>query len=880
MIKYGVNELRSMYLSFFESKDHLKMHSFPLVPIGDKSLLLINSGMAPLKPYFTGAEVPPRKRVATSQKCIRTGDIENVGKTARHATFFEMLGNFSFGDYFKKEAIAWAWEFCTQTLQLPIDRLYVSVYLEDDEAVQIWHEQEGIPLERIYKMGKADNFWEVGLGPCGPCSEIYFDRGESYGCGSSECDVGCDCDRYIEFWNLVFTQFNKEEDGSYSNLPSPNIDTGMGLERLAVIMQDVPSIYDVDTMRAIRDKVCEISGKAFSQRVSDDVSIRVITDHVRSVTFMTADGVLPSSEGRGYVLRRLLRRAVRHGQLLGITKPFLPQVAQVVIDNFHAEYPELCEKSDLIRNIITLEEQRFRDTIGQGLELLKAQVRKLREDGGTTLDGAAAFKLYDTFGFPLELVREILTEDGFGIDEQGFDRHMQAQRERARAAREESTFMGTDESAFDKLENVSPTVFEGYTEVAVQNAQIVAMTVNGSLADEADKGAAVAVILDRTPFYAESGGQVGDVGVIRADGALVRVGDTQKVSGGRTVHVGVVEEGCIKAGVKVSAEVDAGARAATSRNHSATHLLHRALKDVIGNHAEQAGSLVSPGRLRFDFTHFSALGPEELRGIESLVNQRILAAQPVAAFETGLDEARMLGAVALFGEKYGESVRVVTMGGHAELCGGVHCANTGQIGLFKIISEASVAAGVRRIEAVTGLGVLSLLNDSESLVTEVSAVLKTTPANIVKSAEQLVQSNKENLRQLEQLRGKAQASYLDSGGLDVEQAGDFSIISGRIDGMDGDALKELGDRAKDRYKSSLAVLVGVQDGKATMLVMATENAVAAGVRAGDVVKEAIALLDGRGGGKPAMAMAGGTDNGKVAEAIAAAKTKILAALGT
>ncbi|MCL2852978.1 MAG: alanine--tRNA ligase [Defluviitaleaceae bacterium] len=878
MEKYGVNELRSMFTSFFESKDHLKMHSFPLVPIGDKSLLLINSGMAPLKPYFTGAEVPPRKRVATSQKCIRTGDIENVGKTARHGTFFEMLGNFSFGDYFKKEAIAWAWEFCLQTLKMPVDRLYVSVYHEDDEALQIWNEQEGVPVERIYKMGKADNFWEVGLGPCGPCSEIYFDRGESYGCDSPSCDVGCDCDRYIEFWNLVFTQFNKEEDGSYSNLPNPNIDTGMGLERLAVIMQDVGSIYDIDAMKAIRDKICEVSGKSYGRSVSDDVSIRVITDHVRSVTFMTADGVLPSSEGRGYVMRRLLRRAVRHGQLLGVTKSFLSDVAQVVIDNFCGEYPELGEKAQLIGNIIKLEEQRFRDTIGQGLELLKAQVGKLRESGGTTLDGAAAFKLYDTFGFPLELVLEILAEDGLDVDKSGFDMHMQAQRERARAAREESTFMGTDESAFDKLESVPPTVFEGYAEVVVNGAQILAMTVDGNLADEAGKDAAVAIILDRTPFYAESGGQVGDVGVIRTSDALVRVSDTQKVPGGRTAHIGVVEEGRVKVGGSVSAEVDASARMATSRNHSATHLLHRALKDVVGNHVEQAGSLVAPGRLRFDFTHFSSLSAAELQDVESRVNANILAALPVTAFETGLDEARALGAVAFFGEKYGDTVRVVKMGDYAELCGGVHCGNTGQIGLIKILSEASVASGVRRVEAVTGLGVLALLNDSEDRLAEVSAVLKTTPSNLVKSVEQIVQSNKENLRQLEQMRGKAQASYLEDGGLDVEEAGGFAIITGCVDGMDGDALKELGDRAKDRYKSSVIALVGVQEDKATMIVMATDDAVASGVRAGDVVKDAIALLDGRGGGKPSMAMAGGKDNGRIAEAIALAKTKILSSL--
>jgi len=878
MTKYGVNELRSMFTSFFESKGHLKMPSFPLVPMGDKSLLLINSGMAPLKPYFTGAETPPCVRVTTSQKCIRTVDIDNVGKTARHGTFFEMLGNFSFGDYFKKEAIAWAWEFFTQVLEIPADRLYVSVYLDDDEALQIWHTQEGIPLERIFKMGKEDNFWEVGLGPCGPCSEIYYDRGEAFGCGIEGCTVGCDCDRYMEVWNLVFTQFNKEEDGSYSNLPKPNIDTGMGLERLAVVMQGMNSIFDVDTMKAIRDKICEMSGKTYGSSAKDDISIRVITDHARSITFMTGDGILPSSEGRGYVMRRLLRRAVRHGQLLGITRPFLEDVVQVVIDNSYGAYPELSEKSGYIKQLISQEEQRFRDTIVQGLELLKDQVDKLRASGGTTLSGDAAFKLYDTFGFPLELVREILLEDGLEVDEAGFDTNMQAQRARARAARGESTFMGADETVFDKLENIDPTIFDGYSELNMNGSRIVAMVVDGELAQEAAKGASVAIVLDQTPFYAESGGQVGDTGSIQVGDAIVRISDTQKVAGGRFAHFGVVECGKICVGDRISAVVDAETRAAICRNHSATHLLHKVLKQVVGSHIEQAGSLVSSGRLRFDFTHFQPLSTDEIRDIEVRVNSLILSALPISTFETSIDEARERGAVALFGEKYGDSVRVVDIGDYAELCGGSHCSNTGQIGLFKILSETSVAAGVRRIEAVTGLNVLTLLRESEEHVACICAALKSTPQNAIKSAEQLIQANKENMRQLEQLRGKAQASYLEDGGLDVTTIGDCAIVSGHIDGMSGDALKELGDRAKDRYKSSVVILVGTQDSKASMLVMVTDDIVSAGVKAGDIVKDAVALLEGRGGGKPTMAMAGGKDNGRISEAIATAKTKVLSIL--
>jgi len=878
MTKYGVNELRSMFLSFFEEKGHLKMPSFSLVPMGDKSLLLINSGMAPLKPYFTGAEIPPCVRVCTSQKCIRTVDIDNVGKTARHGTFFEMLGNFSFGDYFKKEAIAWSWEFFTEVLKIPKDLLYVSVYEDDDEALQIWHEQEGIPLERIFKLGKDDNFWEVGLGPCGPCSEIYFDRGEAFGCGSPNCTVGCDCDRFMEVWNLVFTQFNKEEDGSYSNLPKPNIDTGMGLERLAVVMQGENSIFDVDTMKAIRNKICDISGRTYGTSYKDDVSIRVITDHIRAVTFLTGDGVLPSSEGRGYIMRRLLRRAVRHGQLLGITRPFLADVSQVVIDNSREAYQELGEKSDYIKLLLSQEEQRFRDTIEQGLELLKDQVEKLRANSETTLSGDAAFKLYDTFGFPLELVHEILLEDGLTVDEAGFEANMQAQRARARAARGESTFMGTDASVFDKLTDAEPTIFCGETELTLDDGRIVAIAVDGELAQEASKGASVAIVLDQTPFYAESGGQAGDTGVIRVGDSTVRINDTKKVSAKHFAHIGVVESGKIAVGDSVSKAVDADLRSATSRNHSATHLLHKVLKEIVGNHIEQAGSLVTPARLRFDFTHFQALSINEIQEVEARVNALILSALPITTFETSIDEARTRGAVALFGEKYGDTVRVVDIGNYAELCGGTHCTNTGQIGLFKILSEASVAAGVRRIEAVTGLGVLSLLDDSERLVANICTVLKTTPTNAINTSEQLVQTNKENLRQLEQLRGQAQASYLEDGGLDVTTIGDCAVVSGQIDGMSGDALKELGDRAKDRYKSSVVILVGTQDGKATMLVMATDDIVANGVKAGDIVKDAVALLDGRGGGKPTMAMAGGKDNGRIAEAIAAAKDKVASIL--
>lgn len=868
----GLNELREVYRAFFETKAHLRLASYPLVPAGDKSLLLINSGMAPLKPYFTGAEEPPRKRVTTSQKCIRTGDIENVGKTARHGTFFEMLGNFSFGDYFKREAISWAWEFCIDVLKLPKERLYISVYHEDEESLQIWNREIGIELERIFKMGKEDNFWEVGLGPCGPCSEIYFDRGPQYGCSSPGCSVGCDCDRYLEFWNLVFTQFNKEEDGSYSDLPNPNIDTGMGLERLAMMMQDVPSIFDVDTVKSIRDCVCTLSGKAYGQKEKTDVSIRVITDHMRSITFMLSDGVLPSSEGRGYVLRRLLRRAVRHGKLLGLEGAFLSEVALRVIECSQEEYVELGQKREYITKIIRLEEERFGNTIDQGGERLAAQALKLREAKMHTLPGEEAFHLYDTYGFPLELTLEILAEEGLSVDEKGFEEHMMQQRERARAARSSTGFMGTNETVFDKLE-IPATVFEGYDTLGSESV-VLAIIAGDETLSQVCEGQHAAIVLNKTPFYAEAGGQAGDVGFIRLNGAdaTFRVDGTIRVSGGAIAHTGILESGCISVGDSVNASVDAAARQATCRNHSATHLLHKALRNTLGKHVEQAGSLVSPGRLRFDFTHFQPLSPKQLQEIEDAVNEDILQALPVQCFTTHLDEAKNLGAMALFGEKYGDIVRVVKMGNSIELCGGTHCSNTGQVGLFRIVSEASVAAGVRRIEAITGTSLLGHLRDLEKRISEASAILKTTPANLAKQASSVALAYKEATLQLEQLQNQQRIARLGETELRIDEAGGHSVVSAIIEGQsDAAALKEMADKLKQKH--SIVILAGHSDGKAGLCVMATDEAVRSGAKSGEIVKTAIALLNGRGGGKPTMAMAGGIDNGNIPQALDAAHSK-------
>ena len=884
MKAHGLNELRDIYRNFFETKGHLRAASYPLVPDGDKSLLLINSGMAPLKPYFIGAQEPPRRRMTTSQKCIRTGDIENVGKTARHGTFFEMLGNFSFGDYFKREAILWGWEFCIDVLKLPKERLYVSIYHEDDEALEIWNKEVGIEVSRIFKMGKEDNFWEVGLGPCGPCSEIYFDRGTEYGCGRVDCTVGCDCDRYVEFWNLVFTQFNKEEDGSYTNLPNPNIDTGMGLERLAMMMQDVGSIFDVDTVKAIRDKVCEIAGLAYGTSAKADISIRVVTDHVRSVVFMIADGVLPSSEGRGYVLRRLLRRATRHGRLLGISRPFLVEVAEVAIAQSEAEYAELGQKLEYISNIIAAEQQRFTTTIDQGTQILEQQLDKLRREGGRVLPGEAAFHLYDTYGFPLELTIEILEEHGLEVDAAGFEEHMEEQRDRARAARQgASNFMGADGSVFDGMDDIAPSVFEGYAGTVVGDARVVAIVVGEEARQEVREGERASIVLDRTPFYAEAGGQVGDTGEIRCGqggGAIFRVEDTVRVAGGRLfAHVGVVEGGSIAIGEAAEARVSREMRLAICRNHSATHLLHKALRDTLGKHVEQAGSLVTMDRLRFDFTHFSSLSRDEIQAVEAAVNEQVLSALPVSWSVTNMEEARAQGAMALFGEKYGETVRVVRMGDSVELCGGCHCDNTGQVGLFKIVSEASAAAGVRRIEAVTGLGLLAYLGEQEQAIAQASASLRTNPTGLVKQAAAASKALREALQLVEQLRTQSQADMLDAGALEIEEVGGHKMASATIENIeDISTLKDLGDRLKQQH--DIVVLAARSGGKAGLCVMATDAAVRSGINAGHIAKTAIEILGGRGGGKPTMAMAGAPDNGKLVEALDVARDTARAMIRT
>jgi len=861
----GLNEIREKFLAFFETKEHLRLRSFPLIPRNDNSLLLINSGMAPMKPYFTGQEKPPRPRVTTCQKCIRTGDIDNVGRTARHATFFEMLGNFSFGDYFKEEAIPWSWEFMTRVMEIPAERLYVSIYEEDDEAFRIWNEKIGLAPERIFRMGKDDNFWEHGLGPCGPCSEIYYDRGEKYGCGKPGCTVGCDCDRYIEVWNLVFTQFNKEEDGSYSNLPRPNIDTGMGLERLATVMQDVTSIFDVDTIRAIRDAVCGLTNAEFGADARKDVSIRIITDHIRSVTFMTADGVLPSNEGRGYVLRRLLRRAAMHGKLLGVDRMFIPELSGLAIEISKSAYPELAEKRDYILKILEIEETHFHDMLKNGMEILNGHIKTLRAQKAALLAGEPAFKLYDTFGFPLDLLKEILNGEGFGVDEQGFAAEMKRQKERARAARGESTYMGADETVFDSLKT-EPTVFLGHDAMKARLVRVLALVSDNAAVDSAAEGAEVSVILDKTPFYAEGGGQKGDCGVIKADGVTIRVDECAKVAGGRYAHIGVVTEGTVKTGDTVSAFVDKAKRAATARNHSATHMLQKALRDVLGSHVEQAGSYVTPERLRFDFTHFEAMSREQLERAEQLVNEMILEGLDVNISEMPIDEARKLGAMALFGEKYGDTVRVVNMGGRSiELCGGSHLKNTALAGSFVILSESSAAAGVRRIEALTGLNALEHYKKEIARLKNDNLNLKAENIKAAKAASDvLVGLQKE----------RSLASVLN----EQESAGEYALVAAAVEDMDGNGLRALGDAVRDKLRSGALVLTSVKDGKVNMLCMATDDAVGKGVHAGNIVKEAIALAGGKGGGRPNMAQAGGPDAAAAGPALERARELLRAAL--
>ena len=870
MKKYGVNELRKMFLDFMESKGHLVMKSFPLVPQGDKSVLLINAGMTPLKPYFTGAEKPPRKRVSTCQKCIRTGDIENVGKTARHGTLFEMLGNFSFGDYFKREALNWSWEFLTQVVGLDPDRLYPSVYVDDDEAFQIWNKEIGIPAERIFKFGKEDNFWEHGAGPCGPCSEIYYDRGEKYGCGKPGCTVGCDCDRYMEVWNDVFTQFENDGNGNYTELKQKNIDTGMGLERLAVVVQDVDSIFDVDTICSLRNLVSKISGKEYGVKHEYDVSIRLITDHIRSATFMISDGIMPTNEGRGYVLRRLIRRAARHGRLLGIEGAFLSKLSEEVINGSKDGYPELEEKKDFIFRVLTNEENQFNKTIDQGLRILGDMEEDMNQAGEKTLSGANAFKLYDTYGFPLDLTKEILEEKGYQVDEDGFKAAMDEQRKKARDAREVTNYMGADATVYDQIDTSVTTEFVGYDHLTF-DSKVTVLTTETEVVSSLMEGQKGTVFVEQTPFYATMGGQVGDTGVIQTANGRFVVEDTIKLRGGKFGHVGYMESGMISEGETVSLIVDSQARKDTEKNHSATHLLQKALKVVLGAHVEQKGSLVTPDRLRFDFAHFQAMTSEELSKVEDLVNEKIQASLPVNTNVMDIEEAKKSGAMALFGEKYTQKVRVVSMGDFSkELCGGTHVANTGEIMLFKIVSEAGIAAGVRRIEALTGKGVIEYYKKQEEMLQEAAKALKANPSQVVEKIQHLQSELKAVSSENESLKSKlAQGALGDVMDQVVEVKG-IRLLAAKVEGVDMKGLRDLGDQLKEKLGEGVVVLAAVNDGKVNVLAMATDAAQKAGAHAGNLVKAVAAIVGGGGGGRPNMAQAGGRNPEKADEAIAAA----------
>ena len=868
MKQYGVNELRRMFLDFFESKGHLKMKSFSLVPHNDKSLLLINSGMAPLKPYFTGAEIPPRRRVTTCQKCIRTGDIENVGKTARHGTFFEMLGNFSFGDYFKREAIHWSWEFLTEVVGLDPDRLYPSVYLDDDEAFDIWNKEIGIPADRIYRFGKEDNFWEHGAGPCGPCSEIYYDRGEKYGCGKPGCTVGCDCDRYMEIWNNVFTQFENDGNNHYTELKQKNIDTGMGLERLASVVQDVDSIFDVDTVRALRDKVCEFARCAYHEDENKDVSIRLITDHIRSATFMISDGIMPTNEGRGYVLRRLIRRAARHGRLLGIDGKFLSRLSETVIEGSEDGYPELEERREFIFKVLSQEEDKFNKTIDQGLSILADLEKKMQETGEKTLSGADAFRLYDTYGFPLDLTKEILEEKDYGVDEEGFRACMEEQRVKAREAREVTNYMGADATVYDEIDSSVTTEFVGYDHLEY-SSEVTVLTTENEIVEALTDGQAGTVFVKETPFYATMGGQVGDKGVITVDGAEFVVEDTIKLLGGKVGHVGRMTKGMIRVGDQVTLHVDEAERSATCKNHSATHLLQKALKTVLGNHVEQKGSLVTPDRLRFDFTHFQPMTAEEIAQAEALVNKEISAALPVTTQVMSLEEAKKSGAMALFDEKYSENVRVVSMGDFSrELCGGTHVANTGVITAFKIVSESGIAAGVRRIEALTGEGVFAYYREQEAVLAEAAKLLKASPASVPEKIGHLLAEVKALQSENESLKSKAAKDALGDVMDQIKEVKGVKVLAARVDGVDMNGLRDLGDQLKEKLGEGVVVLASAADGKVSLMATATDGATKAGAHAGNLIKAIAVCVGGGGGGRPNMAQAGGKNPAGIDEALA------------
>ena len=871
MKSYGVNELRKMFLEFFESKGHLKMKSFSLIPHNDNSLLLINSGMAPLKPYFTGQEIPPRRRVTTCQKCIRTGDIENVGKTARHGTFFEMLGNFSFGDYFKNEAIEWSWEFLTQVVGIDENRLYPSIYQDDDEAFEIWHKKIGIPEDRIFRFGKEDNFWEHGAGPCGPCSEIYYDRGEKYGCGKPGCTVGCDCDRYMEVWNNVFTQFENDGNGNYTELIQKNIDTGMGLERLAVVVQDVDSIFDVDTLQALRNKVCEFAGVSYKEDEAKDVSIRLITDHIRSATFMISDGIMPTNEGRGYVLRRLIRRAARHGRLLGIDGTFLAKLSETVIEGSKDGYPELDEKREFIFNVLQQEEAKFNKTIDQGLSILASMEEELAAKNAKVLVGADAFKLYDTYGFPLDLTKEILEEKGYEVDEEGFKIAMDEQRKAAREARKTTNYMGADATVYDEIDPAITSEFIGYDRLTAET-RVTVLTTDTEITEAIVDGQHGTVIVEQTPFYATMGGQEGDTGIISTADGEFKVEETIKLKGGKIGHVGTMTRGMLKTGDTVTLQVCAKGRADTCKNHSATHLLQKALKTVLGSHVEQKGSLVTPDRLRFDFAHFSPMTQEEIEQVEKIVNDEIQAALPVVTKVMPIEEAKKTGAMALFGEKYSDNVRVVSMGDFSiELCGGTHVANTGNIMTFKILSEAGVAAGVRRIEALTGEGVFKYYKKLEQELNEAAQIVKATPATLTEKLNHLMTEIKDLTSENESLKSKLAKDSLGDVASQVTEIQGIKFLATAVEDVDMNGLRDLGDQLKTQLGEGVVVLASAKDGKVNLIVMATDQAMKQGAHAGNLIKAIAPCVGGGGGGRPNMAQAGGKNPSGIQEALAKAK---------
>ena len=867
MQKMGLNEIRSKFLNFFECKGHYAAKSASLVPHNDKSLLLINSGMAPLKNYFAGVEVPPSKRMTTCQKCIRTGDIENVGKTARHGTFFEMLGNFSFGDYFKRESIRWGWEFVTEHLNIPEDRLWVTVYEEDDDAFNIWSKEMNFPTERIVRLGKDDNFWEIGTGPCGPCSEIYFDRGESFGCDNPNCKPGCDCDRYLEFWNHVFTQFDRDEEGNYGQLEHKNIDTGMGLERMACIMQDVDNIFEVDTIRHIISSIEKVANVEYGKNAKTDVSIRIITDHIRAVSFLVADGVLPSNEGRGYVLRRLLRRAARHGKLLGIKENFLYKLVDEVIKVSGEAYPELVEKESYIKKVIRIEEEKFNETIDQGSEILASYIEDLKKNNLKTLSGENAFKLYDTYGFPIDLTKEILEEVGLDLDEEAFNDEMNKQRERARSARGNMEGESWKEDPLSKLDESAASLFEGYNDLSLVG-KVNAIVINDEIVESAKEGDKIAIVLNQTTFYPEGGGQAGDCGILSNDSVTIEITDTRKGANNTIKHIGFVKSGEVKVNDELITLVNKDVRMASARNHTATHLLHKVLKEVLGEHVNQAGSLVNAERLRFDVTHFEAISKVELRLIEENVNDAILASLEINCENMGINEAKEKGATALFGEKYGMEVRVVSMGDFSiELCGGTHLKNTSQVGMFKILSEGGVAAGVRRIEAITGKAVYEYLKERDTVIADVCTTLKAKEDNLTQRATQLVEENKSLTKDLHEIKAKMSLQSADSILDSKIEINGVNLVTAKFEDMDMNTLRETADTLRDKLGSGVVVMANIADNKVNFIVTATKDVLEKGIHSGNIVREVAQIAGGKGGGRPNMAQAGANDVTKVEEAL-------------